>query len=171
MYKMKIYDSLTVEQEEKGIIEEIRGITNSLGCSIIFDGLTLKLFSAQTKQNVCVLNYAGHINYIEESFFQNKNKVLKELSDYLFHNMGTSDAVVMKSALKDLTLFKWYTQLYDLPSIIGFKETLLFLLNAIDDVKAESKISEAIDYLNTLIPKKEQTDIVEFPQLAFEYNT
>jgi hypothetical protein len=167
---MKIYDNLTVEQEEKGIIEEIREITNSLGCSIIFESSALKLFSAQTKQVVCVLDYLGRTSYIEESFFQNKDRLLRELKDYLFRNMGAEDAIMMKSALKDLTLFKWYTQLYNLPSIIEFRETLIFLLNAIDDVKAESKLSEAIDYLNTLIPKKKQTNIVEFPQLAFEYN-
>ena len=56
---MKIYDSLTVEKESQGIIEEIIPVLNSLKLNAKFDGSeqAVILFDGSTNEEKCKISF------------------------------------------------------------------------------------------------------------------
>ena len=174
MYKMKIYDSLTVEQEEKGIVEEIREITNRVKCHLVFDGpnQSVVLYNADCAQQVvCEISFYGDIKSIDNDFFENRKRDLEVLRTCVIRNLGSPNSIAIKAAMKDLYLFKWLVRLFSVGAILGVEEDLKFMLNTINDAALENRLCESIESIHKILNDKKQNQIVECPRLLFEYNS
>lgn len=167
---MKVYDSLTVEKESQGIIEEIIPVLNFLKLNAKFDGSeqVIILFDGSTNEEKCKISFWGELIDSKKATPEQLKSFLN-LALFIGENMGSPNSTIMKCAMKDFYLLKWYAQLFDESSIKGFKQDIKFLLNNLNDKNIESRLIESLNYLDELLKNKQTGNFQIAPNFTLKY--
>lgn len=170
MSKMRIYESITVEREERGIVEQLIEFGIYLESNVVLESCptVISFYEKETNQLKCKFAINGDILFAER--VEGKEiKIINDLKNFIKENFGTPDLIVLKSALKDLYLFKWFTQMYDAESIKGFMTQLSFFMDNVYNDKLQERYGEAYKYLEEIYRRRENGDDTYIPTLPLKF--